>query len=34
MVFRMESTYHEVAEMFDTKYVETKSTRYTFPKGI
>ena len=33
MVFRMELTYHEVAEILDTKYIDAKSTGYTFPPG-
>ena len=30
----MEMTYHEVAEIIDTKFVDEKSTGYTFPPGI
>ena len=31
MVFRMELTYHEVAEILVTNYIDEKSTGYTFP---
>ena len=31
MVFRIELTYHENAETLDTKYIDAKSTDYTFP---
>ena len=31
MVFVMELTYCEVAEVLDTKYIDAKSTGYTFP---
>ena len=34
MVFRLELTYHEVAEILDTKFIVAKSTGYTFPPGI
>ena len=34
MVFRTELTYHEVAEILDTKYNDAKSTGYTLPPGI
>ena len=33
-VFRMELTYHEVAQIFDTKHIDAKATGYTFPTGI
>ena len=34
MVFRMELTYHEVAEILDRKKFDAKFTGYTFPLGI
>ena len=34
MVFRMELTYHEVADILDTNYFDAKSRRYTSPSGI
>ena len=34
MVFRVESTYHEVADIPETKTFDAKSTGYTFPPGI
>ena len=34
IVFRMESTYSEIEETFDTKYIAKSSKRYTFPPGI
>ena len=34
MVFRKELTYHEVAEILDTKNLDAKSTGYTFLPGI
>ena len=34
MVLRMELAYHEVAEVLDTKFIDSKSTGYTFPPGI
>ena len=30
----MELTYHEAAEILDTKYFPTSSTRYTLPTGV
>ena len=34
MVFRMELTYHDVADMLDTQYIVAKTTGYTLPPGI
>ena len=34
MVFRMELTYHEVAETLDTKDIDAKSTVCTFQPGM
>ena len=34
MAFRMELTYHEVAEILDMKNFNASTTRYTFPPGI
>ena len=34
MVFRMELTYHEVAEVLDTKHIATSSTGNTLPPSI
>ena len=34
MVFGMELTYHEVAEILDTKNIDAKSTGYTLPPGL
>ena len=33
MAFRMELTYGETAEIFDTKHIAISSTRYTLPTG-
>ena len=33
MVSRMELTYHEIAEILDTKYIATSCTGYTLPAG-
>ena len=33
MVFRMELTNSEVENILDMKYIDVKSTRYTFPPG-
>ena len=34
MIFRMELTYHEVAEILYLKHIDAKSTGYTFPPEI
>ena len=34
MVFRMEYTYYEVAEILDTKHIDAKSIAYSFAPGI
>ena len=34
MVFRMQLTYHEAAEILDIKYFDAKSTGYTFSTRI
>ena len=34
MVFRMQLTFHEVAEVLDTKYIDAKSTGYNFSSGL
>ena len=34
MVFRMELTYHEIAEILDTKYNAATSTAYTIAPRI
>ena len=31
MVFKIELTYHENAEILDTKFIDAKSTEYTIP---
>ena len=34
MNFRMELTYGEIENIFDMKYIDASSTRYTFPPGF
>ena len=34
MVFKMELTYHEVADKLDTQYIDAKTSGYTLPPGI
>ena len=34
MVFRMELTYHEIAEILDTNYIGAKTEGYTLASGI